>query len=86
MADDYYKLSDSLTSPPPNCAEVTPNDGADLAKDTRAINVAGSGTVKVTTTKGQTVTLYIAAGIAFPVRVSRIWSTDTTATGIVAMW
>lgn len=86
MSDDFAGTDGRLNSPAANLAEVTPNDSADLAKATRAINVAASGTVKVTTVRDQEVTIYVAAGVAFPVRAKRIWATGTTATDIVAMW
>lgn len=85
MSDDFKGYGDSLESPITRIASVVPNDGADLVKHTRAINVATAGTVQVTTTDGDTAPIYVAAGIPFPIRVTRIWATGTTASGIVAM-
>ncbi|MBL3705556.1 hypothetical protein GI582_22905 [Sulfitobacter sp. BDSS02] len=86
MADKFSSHVSSINSPPENIFGVTPDDGADLPNASRALNVAQSGTVRVTTVGGDTETLFLAAGIAFPVRVQRIWSSGTTATGIVAMF
>ena len=86
MADTFNSHADSLNSPPSNLIPVTPDDGADLEFAARALNVAVTGTVRVTSIRGDTATLMVAAGIAFPVRVSRVWATGTTATGIVAMY
>lgn len=72
--------------PPTGAASVTPDDDTDLATPALALNVAAAGAVKVTTVGGDTVTLYIAAGIAFPCQVARVHNTDTTATGIVALY
>ena len=85
MSDPFANHVSSLESPAAILVPVTPDDGADLAMPSRALNVAQSGMVQVTTTGGSTASLYIAAGIGFPVRVTRVWATGTTATGITAM-
>ena len=85
MSDPYELHEPGLESPATILAAVTPSDSTDLAQPTRALNVATSGTVQVTTTGGSTATVYVAAGIGFPVRAVRVWATGTTATGIVAM-
>lgn len=66
-------------------AEVTPSDIADLSRPARGIYVGTEGAVKVTTTGGSTVTFTNVYGI-LPVEVVRVFSTGTTASGIVAMW
>lgn len=76
-------------SPALTCALVTPNDGADLTRATKGFSFAVAGTVKVTTAQGDTVVITsgsLAAGIIHPLAVKRIWSTSTTATGIVAFY
>lgn len=85
MADQYGNFSGGLHSPAAVVADVTPSDTVDLTAATRALNVATSGTVRVTTVRGSTATLYIAAGVAFPVRVTRVHASGTTATGITAL-
>ena len=85
MNDTFAKHTSGLESPASHIADVTPDDAADLERASRAINVAQAGSVKITTTAGTTATLYVAAGITFPVRATRIWATDTTALGIVAL-
>lgn len=86
MPDAFADYKASLQSPASSLSPVTPADGADLAQAARALNVATSGAVRITTVAGTTATVYVAAGIAFPVRARRVWATGTTATGIVAMW
>ena len=86
MPDLFNNVSQGLESPATRLEDVTPSDTADLAYVTRALNVASNGTVRVTTKDGDTATVTVAAGIPFPVRVRRVWSTGTTATGIVAMF
>lgn len=62
--------------------EITPDDGADLAQVTLALNVATPGTVRVTTLDGSTSDVSIHPGRAFPIRARRVWATGTTATGL----
>lgn len=85
MSDPFANVTPGLESPATHLAAVTPDDTQDLASASRGINVSGTGTVRVTTVGGDTETVYIAAGSAFPLRVTRIWATGTTATGIVVM-
>ncbi len=65
--------------------EVTPDDGLELEFVTRALNVAVSGVVRVQPLKGDPGDVYITAGVAFPIRVTRVFATGTTATGIRAL-
>lgn len=85
MTDVFGNFMSGLESPATRLQAVTPSDSADLPAACRALNVATTGTVQLTTVAGDTETVYVAAGIAFPVRARRIWATGTTATGIVAM-
>lgn len=85
MADAFSEFTSGLESPALRALEVTPSDTEDLDQVSRAINVGISGSVRLTTIRGTTATIQIAAGIAFPIRASRIWNTGTTATNIVAL-
>ena len=79
--------SPSIESPIANMAAVTPNDAVNLTNFTRGLYVGATGDVKVTTLNGNAVTMVgLAAGVWHPIRVSRVWATGTTATGIVAGW
>lgn len=82
VIDNFDEFTTSHTSPTTKLEVVTPDDATDINVMTRALNVATSGTVQVTTADGQTASVYITAGILFPIRVQRIWATGTTATGI----
>lgn len=86
MADaNYYRLA-NLESPGWSVADVTPADGSDLPKPFARITAAVGGVIKVTASGGGSVTMAIAAGGVLPVFVDRVWSTGTTATGIVAIY
>jgi hypothetical protein len=61
------------------------SDTVDLTKPSRAIRVAGAGNVQITTPEGgnnNPRVLAFLAGETRAVRATRIWSTNTTATGI----
>lgn len=76
----------TLESPAAFAFSVSPSDSIDLPNTSRALNVATTGTVRVTTVGGDIVTITMAAGVPFPVRCRRVWSTGTSATGIVALY
>jgi len=76
-----------LIDPSDYAVAVTPSDSADLAKVSRGLYVGASGDVKVDLASGETVTFVaLAAGIVHPLQVRRVYSTDTTATDIVAVY
>lgn len=85
MADPFQQYTPGLESPASHLDAVVPSDTTDLTTACRALNVGESGFVRVTTVGGDTETIFIAAGSAFPVRAQRVWSTGTTATNIVAL-
>lgn len=62
----------------------TANDSADLPHVTRGLIVGGAGNVKITDPEGNTDTYALQSGF-FPVRIQRVWSTGTTATGLVGV-
>lgn len=80
--DKYATHAGSPTQPATSIINITPSDTADLSHVTVALNVATTGRVRVTTLDGDTTDISIAPGVAFPLRVSRVWETGTTATGI----
>ncbi len=87
MPNDRFKdFAIGLSSPAVGVEAIVPSDTEDLDEVTRAINVAGAGTVRVTTPDGTVADVYVAAGIAFPLRAARIWSTGTTATAIRGLY
>ena len=87
MADAFDGFAPGLLTPGQNAASVTPNDSTDLSYCSRGVYVGAQGNLKVTLVGGDTVTFVgLAAGIVHPIRAMRIWSTGTTATGIIAVW
>ena len=86
MIDKFSSVTEGLNSPPSHLVSISPDDTTDIPVASRGVNVAGAGSLRVTTVGGDTETIHVAAGIVFPLRVQRIWATGTTATGIVVMY
>lgn len=86
MADKFQTENVQLVSPASHLATITPDDNTDLPNSTRGINVDSAGVVHLTTVDGDTGTVFVAAGIVFPVRARRVFATGTTATGIKGLW
>ena len=82
MADTFASHMPGLTSPAESITAIVPDDSIDLPYATRALNVSSTGNVRVTTVSGTTETIFIAAGVAFPIRARRVWFTGTDASGI----
>ena len=83
--DPFAHTQSGLQSPALHLEAITPSDSTDLARVTRALNVAQGGTVRVVTLAGETGDVHVAAGVAFPIRVRRVMATGTTAVGIVGL-
>ena len=87
MADTFTNLAPGLTAPANYLVAITPSDSTDLANVSRALYVGGAGNIVVTPYGGgSNVTLAVVAGAVLPIRVSRVLSTGTTATGLVNLY
>lgn len=82
ILDRFKYVLSGIADPGSRIESVTPDDNTDLARPSRALNVETTGVVAVVTIDGDDDTLYIAAGIPFGIRVSRVKATGTTATNI----
>lgn len=82
MPDAFADRHRRPTDPAITLFDITPDDVANLAHVTTALNVATPGTVRVTTVDGSVSDISVQPGQAFPIRVRRVWLTGTTATGI----
>lgn len=70
-----------------DAAAVTKSDTVDLGYLARAIYVGGDGNISLITANGTTVLFTgLVAGTILPVRCSRVMSTNTTATNMVALY
>lgn len=62
------------------------NDTVDI-RVTQAIYVGATGTLRVTMFGGQIVTFNgVQAGQVLPISVIRVWTTGTTATGVIGLY
>jgi len=87
MTDDFVTYREGLESPADNAAAISPSNSTDLQNVTRGIYVGGSGTVRLITVQGETVSFAgLVAGTILPVRATRVTATGTTATDLVALW
>jgi len=84
--DTYKPYSSGLESPASNFVLVTPNDAAELAVLPRFLIIGTAGTISLTNADGQDITFPVQAGQVLPLRPTRVRTTGTTATGIVAAW
>ena len=83
IADKFSEYTSGLSSPIFGGFDITPDDATDLVSLTRAIILEGAGDVAVILKNGDAITLpALAAGVIYPVRVARVLSTGTTATGL----
>lgn len=70
-----------------NAATVTPSDSVDLTYPSRALWVGGVGNISVEMLDGGTQVFEgVIAGSLLPLQVTRVNSTDTTATLIVSVF
>lgn len=73
-----------IASPVTGAFVVTPNDSTDIAEVSMNLYIGTGGTLKVTMMDGSVVSYAAIAAGRHPLRVKRVWSTGTSATGIVA--
>ena len=88
MTDTFSMQLAALESPAFSAFAVTPHDTNDLAYTTRGLYVGVSGDVKVDMAGSGTAVVFtaLAAGVVHPLRVTRVYDTDTDATNIVAVY
>jgi hypothetical protein len=78
---------DTARGPYSNAQAITPSDTADLGFITLALFIGSGGDVAVNLPDGSPITLAaVPAGTTIPIRASRVLSTGTGASSIVAMW
>ena len=92
---DWANDIPSFGDPCLNADEVTPDDNNDLTNNSRALYIGVTGDVEVTMVGNTNVVGTDATGLLFeavpagtilPIAVSRVRATDTTASGIIALY
>lgn len=66
-------------------SSITPNDSADLTDAVSAVYVGTTGTLKVDTASGETVTFQSVPVGIFPVAVKKVYSTGTSAANLIGL-
>jgi hypothetical protein len=86
ITTDNSAPADITAGPAARAAAITPSDTVNLKATTRGIYVGGAGDV-VAIIGGVAVTFTaVPAGSVLPIAATRINSTATTATALVALW
>lgn len=85
MADKYSGV-DLIDASARSASAVTPNDSTDIDA-TKALYVGTTGNIKVIMADGGSAVTFTNCAVGYhPLRVTRVYSTDTTASGIVALY
>ncbi len=93
MRGTQIKQADEVRVFAHDAAAVTPNDSTDISgTENRGVciyigSVAGGSDIQVTMESGNTVIFKgVTAGSFLPILVTRVWSTGTTASEILALY
>ncbi|MFV2051283.1 spike base protein, RCAP_Rcc01079 family [Aliiroseovarius sp. YM-037] len=84
MTNPFENRAPSLNGPATDLVPVTPSDSVDFADTAIALFIETGGTLSFVSVAGQSRTVTVGDGMIFPVGVSRVNATGTTATGIHA--
>ena len=83
ISDPFESFHTGLNSPIEGGFDITPDDATDLPSVTRALMVASAGSVAVSLRNGDTITLPgLTPGVIYPLRITRVLASGTTATGL----
>lgn len=86
--DKSKQFATSYQTPAGNAQAVTPHDTNPLGIVSRGIYVGGGGNLQVVMALNSATVNFasVAGGSLLPIRVTRVQSSGTTATAIVAVW
>jgi hypothetical protein len=86
MAEDFSSHRSGLTSPARDAAALTPDDVTPLSDPVRALYVGGGGSLRARMVSGAVVDFAdMPGGAIYPLRLSQIMASGTTATGLVGL-
>ncbi len=86
MADDFRHRGAEVSTPAYDAVAVTPHDSTNLTTTARALWVGVAGNVSVEMAGSGSAIVFLGVQGLIPIRVTRVNSTSTTATDIVAIW
>lgn len=81
---DTYNRPDR-TEPALDGISITPNDTNDLSVIVRAIIPDTTGTVRVNTALGTTLTIPVNSGTVYPISCRRVFATNTDSTTVIGL-
>ena len=88
--DKFSQNEHGVIAPYTRAVTITPSDSTDLVETPRALQIhasTNSTPVKVTMAgDSAAVTMNLQTGFIFPLRVSRVWATGTSATIVIALY
>jgi len=88
--NSFSQNDEAVLAPYTRAVTITPSDSADLVEVPRAIQIhAGTASTPVKVImQGDTVavTFQLQTGFIFPLRVSRVYATGTSATSVIALY
>ena len=86
MEDPFKNQAPSATSPASEGELITPDDAAELSIPTRALYVGQAGDVRVEMLSGTVLTFNnMQGGAIYPIRVTKVLATGTTAANLVGI-
>lgn len=87
MVDVFKGYNDAPHAPARNFFDIdaVKSDVADLPFVPKGIVCSVAGTVKMTGANGTAVTVTLLANVVYPYAPQQVWSTGTTATGIIGL-
>lgn len=87
MPDPFASHQPGLTSPAGHALAVTPSDATPLSQTCRALYIGSSGSLSAVMASGETVSFTgLQGGMIYPLRLSQVRATGTTAGGVVALY
>lgn len=89
MSDHFKDHTAGLSSPAHSGSHISPNDSDKLSVYSRALFVGGAGSlaVELVGQPGSVITMsQVQPGVIYPLRVSKVLATGTTATNIISLW
>lgn len=88
--DKYGQNEIAVIAPYTRAVTITPSDSADLTEIPRALNIhAGTASTPVKVIFQDdtvAVTLQLQTGFIYPIRVTRVYATGTSATSVIALY
>lgn len=87
MPDPFAAHQPGLTSPAAHALAVTPSDALPLPQTCRAVYIGSSGNLAAVMASGESLGFTgLQGGMIYPLRLSQIRATGTTAGSIVALY